>query len=83
MKVSELLQAPLDEAQPIAEAEKRITTLSDEDKDDIIEDFKMWSGGFTPDECPMEQHREYVEFAMDAKFDDEAVWDFLTDYEAD
>lgn len=64
-------------------------TLTNAEKDEILEDFKEWSGGFTPDQCPSHgydeaTHQSYVEHAMDVKFTgrEEVVEEFLNDYEA-
>lgn len=62
-------------------------TLSQDEKDEILEDFKNWSGGFSPDECPVlgydePTHQSYIEFALDTKFADksELVEEFFSNY---
>lgn len=66
-----------------------IMKLTQAEKDEIIADFKEWSGGFTPDECPARgfdeaTHESFVEHALDSKFTSraEVVEEFLNDYEA-
>lgn len=66
---------------------KNVNILSKDEKEDIIEDFQRWSGGFTPDECPERgydecTHQSYIEHAMDSKFKgkEEIIADFLSDY---
>jgi hypothetical protein len=61
--------------------------LSKAEKDEIISDFKEWSGGFTPDECPKMGYDEptcqsYLEYALDAKFEEklELVEEFIFNY---
>lgn len=61
--------------------------LSKAEKEEILEDFQNWSGGFTPDQCPERgfdecTHQSYIEHAMDSKFQvkSEIVRDFLSDY---
>lgn len=62
-------------------------TLTHDEKEEILEDFKEWSGGFTPDQCPErgqdeETHESYVENAMDSKFAgrEAVVEEFLNNY---
>jgi len=62
--------------------------LTQDEEDEIVEHFKVWSGGFTPDECPHvgfdePTHESYVEYALNKKFAgrEEIVTDFLCDYE--
>ena len=66
---------------------KNANKLSSSEKKEIIEDFKNWSGGFTPDECPEHgfdecTHQSYIENAMDSKFigKEEIIADFLSNY---
>ena len=61
--------------------EAKSKSLTAKNKADIIEDFTEWSGGFTPDECEHERIRQYIEYAMDANLDEDAVSDFLYDYD--
>jgi len=63
--------------------------LSSSEKKELLEDFKNWSGGFTPDQCPEHgydecTHQSYIEHAMDSKFEEksELVADFFSDYES-
>lgn len=70
MKVDELLA--INEAK-----KKKPAKLSADDKHDIIEDFKVWSGGFTPDEMPAEEISNFVQLAMDSHYDADAARDYL------
>ena len=51
--------------------------LTDAQKEDVLEDYRNWSGGFTPGETPAEEIETYVDFAMDVNLDTDAVRDFL------
>lgn len=58
--------------------------LSTTQKKKLIADFKEWSGGFTPDECPWEGDDEnemsvsqYIEHAVNADLPKEAVKEYL------
>lgn len=42
----------------------------------LLEDFKEWSGGFTPGECEEGQVRKYIELAMPSK-SPEGAEDFI------
>jgi len=46
----------------------------------VLADFKEWSGGFTPDMCGDDEINKYIEYAMDANLDDNAVDEFLSNY---
>jgi hypothetical protein len=66
---------------------KNKNTLTSTEKKEIIEDFKDWSGGFTPDECPDFGYDEptkqsFIEYGMDDKFREKAeiIEDFLINY---
>lgn len=61
--------------------------LSKVEKDEIIINFKDWSGGFTPDQCPQHGYDEptcqsYIEYALDSKFKEksEIVEEFIFNY---
>lgn len=61
--------------------------LTQAEKEEIISDFELWSGGFTPDQCPTigydePTHQSYIEHALDSKFigKEEMIEDFLSDY---
>lgn len=61
--------------------------LSKAEKEEILEDFKNWSGGFTPDQCPERgfdecTHQSYIEHALDHKFKEkeELVEEFFSNY---
>jgi hypothetical protein len=55
--------------------------LTSEQKELLIDDFKDWSGGFTPDECPPEEIVSFALNAMDSAFDHDAAFSYLVDYE--
>jgi hypothetical protein len=59
-------------------------TLTAAQKKTLLADFKEWSGGFTPDECPWRGDDEddlsvsqYIEFALPTDLPQEAAKDFL------
>ena len=54
--------------------------LSEETKQQILEDFKAWSGGFLPDECDAGELQIYVKASADKDLSEEQVLAFLKLY---
>lgn len=50
--------------------------LDDKAKAEILEDFRLWSGGFIPGDCDDETRNKYLEFALSKEFkrSDVATW---------
>jgi hypothetical protein len=55
--------------------------LTPEAKQEILTDFKQWSGGFDPSECPEEDLRTYANMTLPADYDPEEALEFLRSYE--
>ena len=82
----------LDDLKIVYQLTESAMTLTAAEKAEIIEDFKEWSGGYTPDECPCKPdgrkddkeltHESYIKNALDTKFEakKDAVEAFLCDY---
>lgn len=68
----------IQELTALHEAKKK--SLTTKQKAAVLADFKEWSGGSTPDEA-QDQISAYVEYAMDANLDEDAVIDYLESFE--
>jgi hypothetical protein len=55
-------------------------SLTDADKQDIINDFKDWSGGLLPEDCTPQEIEKYVEFALSTYFPSDQALEYLLDY---
>lgn len=51
--------------------------MSDEQKAAVLEDFLVWSGGFHPRECDIDEVEKYVKYGADADLDEDEVEEFL------
>lgn len=49
------------------------STLVDSEKEELLSDFKEWSGGFEPSECDEEHVMAYVESALSEELDKNAA----------
>lgn len=54
--------------------------LTDEDKKFIIEDFKEWCGGSSPEECGDDQLQDYAYDQAPKDLDEQDVLSFLRNY---
>lgn len=69
--------APNEEEAALATDPEIVDILSPADKAAILEDFIVWSGGHHPRECDIDEVRKYVEGGADAKYDENALEEFL------
>ena len=52
--------------------------MTEQDKIEVLKDFKEWTGGYEPAECDIAQIEEYVFVAADKRHDADELLELLS-----